>query len=92
MNNKIIKYKTGWTKTTSIDKVSITRETPKFVVFSDGKREAKTSEWIRYHNSYEEAKQFLINRTQGTIDTLEYKIKTAKALLLEIEKLEEEQK
>jgi predicted nucleic acid-binding Zn-ribbon protein len=73
----MIKYRTQWDK---IEALEIEKETAKTVTIK-GRRENKKSDWQNWHNTFEDAKQFLIDNAQKEIDGLRYRLEKAKGKL-----------
>lgn len=80
----IKKYKAFMGK---IEEWEILRETAKQVVVVNGLgrevRESKNCDWHSYHDTYEEAKQHLVDKAQAEVDSAERMLK------LKIKRLEE---
>jgi hypothetical protein len=57
------KYKT-YSFNINIEKAEIERETKHFVVLENGRRDAKFSDYCRYYDTFNEAKDYLIKRTE----------------------------
>lgn len=80
----MIKYRTSYGA--KVEAVKILRETPKTVVFSgiitgDEIREAKRSNYINWHDSWEDAHSFLMEEAQWKIDGLRLQLERAKGEL-----------
>lgn len=91
----MIKYKTSFTFEV-IEEIEITKETEKFHVLKNGRREAKNTDWYTTHNTIEEAKQSMIDRNEKELEiakekyrtrVMQYKIKKAKLQNPRIDKL-----
>lgn len=74
-----------------IEEIEIVKETDKQVIFinSNGRenREAKNSNWATWHNSKEEAKQYLISEQENKIEEKLRQIKSCKELIEKIKSL-----
>jgi glutathione peroxidase-family protein len=73
----------------NIDKVEVERETNVSVWLKNGRREAKISDYSIYHNSFTEAKEYLINRKEKEIQRYQCEIKDSKQDLNIINGLED---
>lgn len=63
----ITKYMTGWfAKGELIKKIEVEKETEKSVII-DGRRNAKFSEHAQYHESFDEAKAFLMQKAEARL-------------------------
>lgn len=78
----MLKYRTYWGKITPIE---VIRETEKTVVLPGHRgreiREAKRSEWQNWHDTWEDARQFLLNKAQSRVDSLRAQLERAKGEL-----------
>ena len=89
----MIKYRTSWR--TEIEKIEVVRETAKFYVLMASnprhpeRREAKSSDWQNYFDTFKEAKQFLIDRLKTKIKKYELNIEYVEEELKEAEALED---
>jgi hypothetical protein len=72
------KYKTLCGK---LDVKEIERETEKMVFFSNGQREHKRSSWQNYFDTWEEAKQFLIDEAKLKVRHAQSRLDSCKAKL-----------
>lgn len=82
----IIKYMTGgWGKT--IEAKEVERET-EHSVWVNGNRNAKWTSWHKYHNTWEEAKDYLLDMAKRRVKSYEDQLASAKESLSKIEKLE----
>ena len=77
--------------TGEIRKLEIKKETDKFIVFEDGRRAAKKSDWCSYFNTFEEAKQWLIayldmriQKYQSSLDQAKRKKQRVDNMVVEI--------
>lgn len=79
----IVKYKT--TYDSRIERVEALRETEFYLFFSSEsylrknieRREAKRSDWNNYFDTWEEAKQFLLDRAQSKLDSARFRLQEA---------------
>lgn len=89
----MIKYRTGGYDK-KIEAVEIVKETAKQVTFKTERggerREAKRSEWQNWHDSFEKAKQFLLTRTEKSIQCLQQRVEDYKVELEKIRALTQE--
>lgn len=69
-----------WRKN-SIEKVEIIKESEHFVWINEKQREGKKTNYHIYFDSYNDAKQYLINKQHKHIGQLENRIKEAKEKL-----------
>lgn len=72
----IVKYRTKWNE---IERVEIFRETDNFVYFGNGCREAKRSGFQNYFDTWEDAKAFLLDEAQKSIDAARRELQRAQA-------------
>jgi hypothetical protein len=70
-----------------IEEIEVLRETEKQVVLMNGLRESKTTEWQSWHDSFEDAKQHLIDAAQKDIDSINTRLNFAKERLEKINSL-----
>ena len=84
----MIKYKTGSFGGLIIRK-EVTKETKKFVCLSNGIREAKSSAWGQYFDTFKEAKAFLLENQKIKIIRYKEDLEEAVALFQEIKLLKE---
>lgn len=78
----MIKYKVN-TCFDIIEKVEVERETEKQVVEKGGKRSAKITDYECYFDTFDTAKQYLINLTKKEIELLNYQLDYKKKILNE---------
>jgi hypothetical protein len=64
-------YKAGFGK---IEEVEVERETELFVVFKNGRRSAKNSDWVWYAQDREQAKQVMIANYQRQLDLAKHDV------------------
>jgi len=83
----MIKYKQQWDR---IKKIEIERETDHFVFLKDGRREAKVANYVSYFNTFEEAKEHIINKAKGKVRHYEHQLQNAKEDLDDANALTEE--
>lgn len=81
----ITKYVTGYTAD-KIKQVEVIRETEAFVYlpgYQGGKerREAKVSKYDQYHDSWNEAHQYLTGKAQEEVDAIRRRLEQAKGKL-----------
>ena len=63
-----------------IEEVEVVRETAKQVVVNGSfgeERRVKESDWCSYHDTYEQAKQWIVNKEQERVNKAEIKLKCA---------------
>lgn len=81
----------GWGS--DIETIEITRETDKTVWFvndnGNNVREAKSSDWRNWFDTFKDAKEFLINRKQSDIDDLRRRLEGKKSELGNLKGLKE---
>lgn len=89
MSAPLIKYRTGWFSN-SIEKVECSRETNAFVYVlkrhrgqTNERREAKTSQHAQYHDSWEDAKEYLRSKAEDVRDNAASALEIAEAKLAE---------
>jgi hypothetical protein len=80
------KYRTAFC---SIEAIEIRSETERYVVLESGKRESKVSDWICWHDSFEDAKNHLIDAAQKDINSINKRLEYAKERLEKINNLTE---
>ena len=78
------KYRTQFDE---IKEIEVLRETEKQIVLMSGLRESKTTEWQSWHDSFEDAKQHLIDAAQKDIDSINTRLNFAKERLEKINSL-----
>lgn len=64
-----------------IDEVEIARQTECFVIFENGQREGKDTEYNSYHDTRAEAKAWLVQKAQRQVDNLLVRLKHAQGVL-----------
>lgn len=83
----IIRYMTGgWDK--EIETKEVERETEK-CVWIGGNRHLKWTSWHKYHDTWEDAKDYLLCVAKRKVESHEGQLVSAKESLSKIEKLEE---
>jgi len=97
--SKIYKYRTRWTDT--IECFEVVKETPKQVVYLNHRRwsigdsvlkeerEAKQSEYNNWHDTFEEAQDFLIAKSQSQIDSAKRQIDVARSNIDLVKKMKD---
>lgn len=64
----VIKYLTGWfTKGGPIQEVEVEKETDKSI-WIDGNRESKNSDHAQYHDTWDDAKAFLLKKAEKKLN------------------------
>jgi hypothetical protein len=89
----MIKYRTAWNE---IEALEVLRETNSQVVRAVGshaieRREAKRSEHYNWHDTWEDAHAFLIERAEAEVQTLRNKLEQAKGRLGQIKGMKPKQ-
>ena len=72
----------------TITSIEIDKETDKSV-WINGRREAKRSEYRVYHDTWDDAKTFLLNRAESQVNSARYALNQAKGLLGNVKGLKE---
>jgi hypothetical protein len=72
-----------------IKKVEVEKETDKFVIFLNKRRETKRSDYNNYFDTFIEAKQYAINNQINRIEYLKEQLQKERINLENINKLEE---
>lgn len=89
----MIKYRTSaWHYANPIEKIECTRETDKCVFYMDRNVETKalkSSDCDNYFDTFDQAKQYLIDQVQSKVNNCIENLEYAKHLLDNVEKLEE---
>ena len=86
----IFKYRISWG--IEIEKIKIIKESEKSVWTEYGRRELKWSEWRKYFDTFEEAKNHLIKKYKRKIESDEMSLMENKSYLEKIKQLTEEKK
>jgi hypothetical protein len=84
----MIKFKTSVIGN-RIEKVEVVGETECFVKLINGRKDAKRSEWQNYFNSFDEAKNYLIDNAQKRVDSLRTQLESANGALGQIKGIKE---
>ena len=71
------KYRTRFDK---VERLDIEKETEKTVTIN-GRRENKRSDWQNWHDTFDDAKQFLVDAAQREVDGLRRRLESAKGKL-----------
>ena len=71
------KYRTGSSYSMGIETVEIERETDASV-WINGRRSAKDCEWHKYHDTWSEAKDFLVRRAGDKVSGLINRLDSAR--------------
>jgi len=84
MEDKMIKYKTRasrrWGVDAEIEKVEIERET-EHCIWINGRKNSKKSEWGIFHDSFDDAKNYLLSKQQSYVNSLHSQLESAKVIL-----------
>lgn len=80
----MIRYRTWFGK---VEALEIEKETAQTVT-RNGKREEKRSVWWNWHETFEDAKQFLIDDAQREVDMLRTRLEMAEGKLENAEGME----
>lgn len=83
----IVKWRTSKYDNTRIDCVECERETDKFVWPLNGRRTAKITDWDMYHDTWEEAHEFLLIRANRAIDVAKKNIELASEHVVHLKSL-----
>lgn len=92
----MIKYKTGGSISHSridIAAVEVISESPNFVTLpwlERTRREAKAGDYHRYHDSWDEAHNYLLDRAQLALTRAEIQLKTARENLAAVKAMEQQ--
>lgn len=84
----MIKYRTGGWLGDKIQFVEAERETAQ-CIWINGRREAKISNYYRFHDSWAEAKAFLLVQAETRLASARRSLQTAEYELVDIKGLEE---
>jgi hypothetical protein len=82
----MFKYKTGSTK---IEKVEVAGETDHFVKLLNGRKEAKRSDWSNYFDSFDNAKNYLLEKAERKVSSLRRQLESANGELGQIKGIKE---
>ena len=74
----MLKYMTNWIR---IEEVEIARETEQCVFHINGRRESKHSGWHNFFDTWEEARQWLLDKAENDVASLRRRLETAKGHL-----------
>lgn len=72
----MIKYKT-YPYGIEIREIAVTKETEHFYTFENGNREKKKSKWHNYFDTRVEARRFLIEKAEHTVEGCQRRLKEA---------------
>ncbi len=84
----MIKFKAS-TIGNRIEKVEVVGETECFVKLPNGRKDAKRSEWQNYFDSFDDAKNYLIDKAQKRVDSLRTQLESANGELGQIKGIKE---
>jgi hypothetical protein len=84
----VIKYKTKRYDDTEIEAVKVERES-EASYWIDGNRVSKLSTYYRYHDSWEYAHSYLIQRKESAIETMKDRIVAAEGTLKKLRSMKE---
>jgi len=82
----VIKYLTKFNK---VEKVEVVGETEHFVKLLNGRKEAKRTDWSNYFDSFDDAKNSLVEKAQKRVDSLRRQLETANGELGQIKGIKE---
>jgi len=82
----VIKYLTKFNR---VEKVEVAGETDHFVKLLNGRKEAKQSDWCSYFDSFDDAKNYLIDKAQKRVDSLRRSLESANGELGQIKGIKE---
>ena len=82
----MIKYLTKFNR---VEKVEVAGETDHFVKLLNGRKEAKQSDWCSYFDSFDDAKNYLIDKAQKRVDSLRRSLESANGELGQIKGIKE---
>lgn len=86
----MIKYRTTNEKwENKIEKIEIERETEK-MVFYEGRKELKRSDYQSWFDTFDEAKQSLVEKAEGRVENCIYSLAAEKEKLSEVKELKNE--
>ena len=87
----MIKYKARWWAISpTIKKVEVEKETAMFVTLMNGHRETKESQYDSYHNSYEEAYDWLEKKARKQLEDAHVALSRAQKTVNLIDRLKED--
>jgi hypothetical protein len=72
----ITKYRTGGFGNKLIEEIEVERETDASV-WINGTRSSKSCSWLRYHHTWGEAKEYLLNKAQNELDGARIRLERA---------------
>jgi len=82
----VIKYLTKFNK---VEKVEVVGETEHFVKLLNGRKEAKRTDWSNYFDSFDDAKNSLVEKAQKRVDSLRRQLEAANGELGQIKGIKE---
>jgi len=82
----VIKYLTKFNK---VEKVEVVGETEHFVKLLNGRKEAKRTDWSNYFDSFDDAKNSLVEKAQKRVDSLRRQLESANGELGQIKGIKE---
>jgi len=77
----MIKYLTKFNR---VEKVEVAGETEHFVKLLNGRKEAKKTDWSAYFDSFDDAKNSLVEKAQKRVDSLRRQLESANGELGQI--------
>lgn len=72
-----------------VEKLEVTGETDHFVKLLNGRKEAKKTDWSAYFDSFDDAKNSLVDKAQNRVDSLRRQLETANGELGQIKGIKE---
>ncbi len=84
----MIKYRC-FTRGNNVEKVEIVSQTEHFVKLSNGRKDAKRSSGYNYFDSFNEAKEFLIESAENKVRSLRLQLERANGELGQIKGIKE---
>jgi len=82
----VIKYLTKFNR---VEKVEVVGETEHFVKLLNGRKEAKKTDWSAYFDSFDDAKNSLVEKAQKRVDSLRRQLESANGELGQIKGIKE---
>jgi hypothetical protein len=83
----MFKYITRYNE--NIEKIEITSETEQYVIFENGRRDKKMTQWACYFNTWKSAYDYILDRKLKHVQSAEEHLSCLKDELERIKKLKE---
>jgi hypothetical protein len=77
----MIKYRTRWNK---IEAMEVAGETATQIITQQGRRERKRSDWLNWHDTWEDAHAFLVSKAEHDVKNLSEQLAIANQKLEQV--------